>query len=132
MSSTHSPPPLQFGGSEQELERHVHDAHHVFRLLGVSAAHVLVGFALGAILAKMMYKRSLHWTWTAIACVIVTIADLLVPSVVDGLLGHVPGGRVLGPLGLFVLTLKMALRGRRWYGEDSNMGDPEAVWLSTS
>ncbi len=114
------PSPLNFG--EVDQERHVATFHHLGRLFLVTLAHIGVGLALGAFLVKMMYKRSLHWTWGALACAIVGIADLKAPAVVNGVLNSIPFGPAIGPLGLLVITLRLALRGRRWHGEDSGMG----------
>jgi conjugal transfer pilus assembly protein TraD len=72
-----------------------------------ATVHVALGLAIGAIAARMLRSRHLHWSWAACGLAV----DWLIRS----------------PLGSWSLTLGVAalgagLRGRRWHREDVDAG----------
>jgi hypothetical protein len=80
--------------------------HLAQRLLGASA-HLALGVLLGLLVARAMRDRHLHWSWAAVAFALVLLArTVLAGSAVT----------------LGVATLGAAVRGRRWHGEDLQVG----------
>ncbi|HEY3971111.1 MAG TPA: TraM recognition domain-containing protein [Solirubrobacteraceae bacterium] len=72
-----------------------------------TSAHVALGFAIGAIAARMLRSRHLHWSWA--------VCGLAVDWLVRSPLGS-------WSLTLGVAALSAALRGRRWHREDVDAG----------
>jgi conjugal transfer pilus assembly protein TraD len=75
--------------------------------LTAGAVHLALGGLLGLLAAHLMRRLRLHWSWAAIAIVVVMLARTL-------LLGHV---LVLGAAAFLA-----AMRGRRWHREDLEAG----------
>jgi hypothetical protein len=80
--------------------------HLLQRGLGATA-HVALGVLLGLLAARVMRNRHLHWSWAAVAFALV----LLARTVLAG-----------SAMTLGVATLGAAVRGRRWHGEDLQVG----------
>jgi hypothetical protein len=82
-------------------------AQQLAHMLTTMTVHLALGFAIGAVAARIMRSRHLHWSWAACGLVF----DLLDPS----LLGS-------WSLTLGVAALGAGLCGRRWHREDIDAG----------
>jgi hypothetical protein len=77
------------------------------RWLASGALHGFLGLILGAIAARLMRSRHVHWTWAAVALALVVLAS-----------GHPAGTSVT----LAVACLSASIWGRRWHREDIDAG----------
>jgi conjugal transfer pilus assembly protein TraD len=80
---------------------------HVAQWVVGTTWHVVIGVLLGLLVARLMRRWHLHWSWAAGAFAVVVLARTALAG----------DGATLG-----VAALGAAARGRRWHSEDLNAG----------
>ena len=75
--------------------------------LTITTVHVALGLAIGAVAARILRSRHLHWSWAACGLVFDLLAQPLLGS---------------WSLTLGIAALGAGLRGRRWHREDVDAG----------
>ncbi len=80
---------------------------HVAQWVVGTTWHVVIGVLLGLLVARLMRRWHLHWSWAAGAFAVVVLARTALAG----------DGATLG-----VAVLGAAVRGRRWHSEDLNAG----------
>jgi hypothetical protein len=69
---------------------------------------VLIGLTVGIILARVLRRRHLHWSWSAAGLALVVVATRSALAILTSVLG--------------VATLSATVFGRRWHGRDIALG----------